>query len=161
MKNNDVYFDGKYKIVSFETATMARLKNFDLHTLHVYNRAEEIAEDEIWDYVYTDRGGMTLHQWFHKFNQRPQENGKWCISAPTQDQLKTWLREKHHIIVEIHVANTNDPMDYLCTVKRMDKNGNWSTKYKTKEELGYKGTKEKLSYEDTLEEGLFKALALI
>ena len=52
-------------------------------------------------------------------------------------------------------------MDYLCTVKKMDKNGNWSTKFKTKEELGYKGTKEKLSYEDTLEEGLFKALTLI
>jgi len=161
MEANDIYFEGKYKVISHETALIARIKNFNLPTLHVYNEEGEIAEDEIWDYVYLGEGGMKLDEWFCKFNQKPQENGKWFISAPTQDQLKTWLREKHDIIVEIHVANTNDPMDYLCTVKKLDKNGHWYTKYRTKEEIGYSGTKEKLSYEDTLEEGLFKALSFL
>ena len=158
MKNVDIYFYTRYRVVSFETAAMARMKKFNWSTLHSYNLAKEIADDDdVW--FCGCEGGMRLDEWFHKFNERPVD--EWEISAPTQDQLKTWLREKHDIIVEIHVANTNDPMDYLCTVKRMDKNGNWSTKFKTKEELGYKGTKEKLSYEDTLEEGLFKALTLI
>lgn len=158
MKNDDIYFYGKDKVVSYETAVMAKLKNFDFPTLHVYNEKGELADDDdIW--FYGCEGGMRLDEWFWKFNQKPQENTKWFISAPTQNQLKTWLREKHHIIVEIHVANTNDPMDYLCTVKKLDKNGHWHTKFKTKED--FKGTVEGLSYEDTLEEGLFKGLGLI
>ena len=156
MKTDNIYFEGKYKVVSYDTAVMARLKDFNLATIHAYNDNEQISDDDdIW--FYSCEGGMRLDDWFHKFNQKPV--GNWFISAPTQNQIKTWLREKHNIIVEIHVSSTNDPMDYLCTVKRMDKNGHWYTKFKTKE--NFKGTIEKLSYEDTLEEGLFKALSFL
>lgn len=67
--------------VSFETAKLLKEKGFDEYCGY-YN-----SDGEYWEYrVYNHRG-------------------EYYISAPTLQMAMKWLREKHHLHIEIRITN--------------------------------------------------------
>lgn len=139
------------ELITFETAKLAKEKGFNLKTHDYFSKDKYRREfnhnvgfdDDYWgdNYVYD---WNTNGEPFKPFNKE-------CYSAPTQSLLQKWLREVHGIIVEITwqmcstdyeyaIIDMNNPPKYEDDVERI---------------IGFK------AYEETLEEGLYKALKLI
>ena len=84
----------KEKLISFETAKLAKEKGFDIETKGFYNNG-----------IFVNTGSE-IGQYHSFHNGRPKINDDKICSAPTQSLLQKWLRE----ICKINVYCT--PSDF-------------------------------------------------
>lgn len=136
------------KLVTFETAKLAKGKGFDVYCY------------EYW----IDKDTQTDEHYKPKLVKELKDK---CISAPTQSVLQTWLREEHNIDVEmsswgevdLFVQNSPLVKNYVCKVS------NWNVRWSVHDGTGivmperyhFDGN----GYENIFELGLLKALTLI
>lgn len=76
--------------VSVETAKLLKEKGFDEEVKTFYNYDSEF---KIYDFEEDDR-------W-----DTPNDWGEYYLSAPTLQMTRKWLREKHHLHIEIRITN--------------------------------------------------------
>jgi hypothetical protein len=131
------------QLISFETAKLAKEKEFDLKVIFYYD-SKGLCKDN----VETDYGSDFIYQF--------QNINGWAIdeqelySAPTQSLLQKWLREKHKIIVSINIMS--DLSYYSLSVDINENKLNLRNQSKNR---GFD------TYELALEDGLQEALKLI
>ena len=145
------------RLVEYKTAKLAKEKNFE----------EKVHEwfDEIGD---SKKAGCTsddepiykedLSRQINKFAKSLNKND---IARPTQDQLRTWLRDKHQIYVEVNTDCTTEPK--FCFEINVFK-GN--PRNLSERDWGWYFHKYDpwylyYSYEDALENALLEGLSLI
>ena len=128
----------KEKLITFETAELAKEKGFDelIKTLYI-----------------TDRGNTRLA----KANNSGRTNSNYIeredykvYSAPTQSLLQKWLREVHEIHININTFYFEDLEKYGYEVEDIIHKDGWVVMSNTA------GT-----YEEALEKGLQEGLKLI
>ena len=76
--------------VSVETAKLLKKKGFDEEVKSYYSYDSEF---KIYDFQEDDR-------W-----DTPNDWGEYYLSAPTLQMVRKWLREKHHLHIEIRITN--------------------------------------------------------
>lgn len=162
----------KKDLILFETAKLAKEKGFDEPVLYKYSDKgvlyisytteqyygiETLKEFIDEGYGFTKNSELPWNDIYRSENKydiyrSEYENEKVniVVTAPTQSELKKWLRENHNIHVEVWYDNTQkDGFPYLCEIydqndESVDPDGwyydNW---------------------EEALEEGLLKGLKLI
>jgi hypothetical protein len=123
--------------VSFETAVLAKEKGFDAKTAHVFI------------------------EWGDKYKAkliRQESQRKKYLPAPTQSLLQCWLREVHNIDVQPYLIRTQlNGEDMLQSINQKE----YSFQLFVKGVSQFVKTKENLSFEQALEEGLKEGLNLI
>ncbi len=128
------------QLILFDTAKLAKEKNFDIPCTKVYNTI-----GELWNSHYKDMK-----------NSDPDSGA--CCTAPTQSLLQKWLRIKHDIHVEPTLNFTSDkfPMHFNCGVM---------TGISSVEAFKWAGIESSYTfykkYEEALEAGLIEGLKLI
>lgn len=76
--------------VSVETAKLLKKKGFDEEVKSYYSYDSEF---KIYDFQEDDR-------W-----DTPNDWGEYYLSAPTLQMVRKWLREKHHLHIEVRITN--------------------------------------------------------
>jgi hypothetical protein len=90
------------KIVDLETASLAKLKGFNVPILNCYNPNNEIIDpNTLWNYGC--EGGMRLEEWYVDYNNTDIPSV--IVSAPTHSELQDWLRETHGLNVYAYQPN--------------------------------------------------------
>lgn len=82
----------KDKLISFETAKLAKEKGFNIYQ----------------DYQYVDNENTDFKSSFYRHNDYQCTLIKKLYFAPTQSLLQRWLREVHNIIVEVQFYSYNN-----------------------------------------------------
>lgn len=132
------------KLISLKTAKAARASNFDLYV----NARYEISRS-------CTQGRLAYEDIEKNWNGEFADDEQW-YSAPSQDTLKRWLREKHHLEVNAYCNASG----WLWEInKAYPSNGGTSIAWS--EESGPNAGGEWETYEEALEDGLLKALKLI
>jgi hypothetical protein len=137
-------------IVEFETAKLAKIKGFDYYTARCYNDNQELSDEE--------GPGMN----FNRFPTDPKSHMN-MYSAPKQEEIQRWLRDKHQIFVIVDVDCTCEPK-FAVDINQFfgnprdlaEKEWRWNM-HCAKESGQYLYR----TYEDALEEALIEALGLI
>jgi hypothetical protein len=136
------------QIVNFDTAKLAKEKKFDSICYDTYDlRNKKLSDkynidlDEIYDEIDLKR----------EFECRFDDIFEGYCLAPTQSLLQKWLRDKHHLNLEVFSFTGHiDAFEKICT---------WQTS------LAWNKNDDILSdektYEEALEIGLQEALKLI
>jgi len=131
------------ELVTFEIAKLAKEKGFNLKTEKFYIKNGEIHNYESYDYYKNKR--IDFKDYFDDWNKnnRGDEPDK-RFSAPTQCLLQKWLREKHntHIDIWYNVLTEKYRIEFISGSEPLE-------------------DRELKTYEEALEEGLYKALKLI
>lgn len=149
------------KIVTLETAKLAREKEFDIHSDYRYVENEAKSQhkkdlinwkdyrvEECIDYN-KDYAYKSVERLKETYNEIFKNNDKgYYLSAPTQNLLQKWLREKHNILVYCLPTNEGNSWYYQISI--------FPDECITQFDL-----ENKYSYEQALEEGLYEALKLI
>ena len=78
--------------VSVETARLLKEKGFDEEVKSYYSYDSEF---KIYDFQEDDR-------W-----DTPNDWGEYYLSAPTLQMVRKWLKEKHHLHIEIRITNNS------------------------------------------------------
>ena len=133
----------KDKLISFETAKLAKEKGFNFTTNEVYNIKRNI---KLGLAMPCD----SIASWQERVNLKLVY--KPPVSVPTQSLLQKWLREKHnlHVWVTYHYPKNQTGYTRLFNVKYV-----YVLMFKSNNKRRYN------SYEDALETGLQEALKLI
>lgn len=140
------------KLISFETAKLAKEKRFFIHTKYYYDSDNPLSSSiNLKKRNYTIEGfegmpysdidtesGLLTYQ-IHTIN-----------NAPTQPLLQKWLRDIHKIHIVIHRSFSMDNSYHYCIIV----DGNYDM------ELLQECIPDR-SYEEALEDALFNALKLI
>lgn len=130
-------------IVTKETAILAKERGFKNRVASYYDESGQFfkrnknPECDLWDYNTSFKG--------------------WC-SAPTQDQLCTWLREEHFIWVEITLFG--DGIGTCCCIKKADPEDKEDDGSRIVRMIKVVDTNiyERFNYEQTLGKGIQEAL---
>ena len=128
-------------IVKFKTAQLAKEKGFNLPCYTCYNNKEKLEPTYELNCIGCE-GGIDFDEFFRDYNNTPSLEAylkSELISAPTQSELQTWLRDKFNLKVLV----------------------DWGYGYEYKIVNFFKADGTYNSYEEALEEGLFEALKLI
>lgn len=145
------------KLVEYKTAKLSKEKNF-----------EEKVHDWFDETGVSQKAGCTSHDepifkedLTRQINLFAKKLNKSDVARPTQVQLKTWLREKHQIFIEIQTDCTAEPK--FCFEINVFK-GN--PRNLAEKEWGWYFHKHEpwylyYSYEDALEDALLEGLSLI
>lgn len=145
----------KEQLISFETAKLAKDKNFSGNMGWNEYYYDEKHDNELihgsdksypTDLNFNNMGEETLEQ---------KEFSKWektLIKAPTQSLLQKWLREKH----DIYISSYIDPFagDFWYTIVLFKKG-------KDKATINEDSKTNFNDYEEALEKALYEALKLI
>lgn len=89
----------KEKLITFETAKLAKEKGFKISCYHAYNvdnKLEECTTSELTGKVVKYSADLIKTLDFHSKDNE-------CYLAPTQSLLQKWLREEHTLHIEIYV----------------------------------------------------------
>lgn len=151
------------KLISFETAMVAKEKGFDCKVKNFYNDERELCEsDNRFLDNYNDNSVANRRL---RFDEDDEENYV-VYSAPTQSLLQKWLREKYDIHIGV-TAFTNEArgvgtLKYQKHISTKDNNyggdlENSCDRLKTNNPFLYLYD----SYEEALEIGLNEGLKLI
>ena len=120
------------KLISFDTAILAKEKGFNIPVLYFYDESEKGI------YAYSNNCD---------YNDDSVWYDKDYLSAPTQSLLQQWLREIKSIDIEIYLINSaNYGKMYGCLINYDSKTTRLDDKHK---------------YTDILENSLQEALKLI
>ena len=164
------------KLISFETAKLAKEKDFNILQHSYYFEDGEFKENSLkgTNGYYGEEYEFDLSEFNENWNDKwlTKKTGDRCFgcskqkgyletfSAPTQSLLQRWLREVHNIYVESYHDLTSDgtKIQFYTSwgfLQQKDKNGNqnvngWYDEYNDWE-----------TYEEALEVGLQEALKLI
>lgn len=130
----------KEELITFETAKLAKEKGFP----------QEPNKLKIPYYNYKGEFKGDVKDWLRKYLRKEDTSDVESVSAPTQSLLQRWLREKHNIIITIEHW-TNQPVN----------NQIWENCYDYNFQQLHHGTTPHKTYEQALEEGLYKALKFI
>ena len=131
----------KEKLISFETAILAKEKGFDEFCRKGFNENGE--SSGFSGYVYMKKYNKNSAVHFIDTNTEEFTYPKIVCTQPTQSLLQKWLREVHNIHIEI---NRTYEKGYYLYEYFINKN---------KQLFGFK------SYEEALEIGLQEALKLL
>ena len=163
-------------LISFETAKLAKEKDFNILQHSYYFEDGEFKENSLkgTNGYYGEEYEFNLSEFNENWNDKwlTKKTGDRCFgcskqkgyletfSAPTQSLLQRWLREVHNIYVESYHDLTSDgtKIQFYTSwgfLQQKDKNGNqnvngWYDEYNDWE-----------TYEEALEIGLQEALKLI
>ncbi len=139
----------KDKIVSFETAKLAKKKGFDL----IQTYCNEYS-------LYTKEGEHTYYANYGFMHSGISEG---YISAPTQSFLQKWLRKYHKIQINIDCILTGDDDEIINEGYIVVVYNNWRQKVEFELSLLQSDVQTVIhkKYEKALEEGLTKALKMI
>ena len=166
----------KEQLISFETAKLAKEKDFNILQHSYYFEDGEFKENSLkgTNGYYGEEYEFNLSEFNENWNDKwlTKKTGDRCFgcskqkgyletfSAPTQSLLQRWLREVHNIYVESYHDLTSDgtKIQFYTSwgfLQQKDKNGNrnvngWYDEYNDWE-----------TYEEALEIGLQEALKLI
>lgn len=122
------------KLVTKDTAILAKLKGFNLITEHFYHKNGKIGNYEKWNKGY----------------------GETC-SCPTQADLQEWLRDVHKLHINIEPSKSmKDTVIWFADVRTLK---SYDVMYKTFNQITDLSIGD--SYEEALEIGLKKALKTI
>lgn len=128
----------KEKLISFETAELAKEKGFDIPTLYGCNHKGELQEYITYESYSPGEPEVRINDFIRK----------WEYQLPTQSLLQKWIREVHDVSIKIDDYYTNGGLrfDYnVCELGSQEDNP-----------VGIFET-----YEEALEIGLQEALKLI
>lgn len=130
------------QLVTFETATLAKDKGFNGPTTHYYVRKYGVHFEDhktpLKCYIGEDEDSNLLQLRVFKDGQ-PH-----LVAAVPQSVLQTWLRDVHNIDIVITPKHKDLGKFYGCVISTEDWILNLGSNFK--------------SYEEALEEGLFKSL---
>lgn len=131
----------KEQLISFETAKLAKEKGFDEIVTHLYT----VSDKRLVDMPHMNSQSIKGY------------------SAPTQSLLQKWLRDEHHLWVEITLWG--DGVGTQCLIKKADpsEKENDGSRVVIMEKMIDLGiyTSLTFNYEQTLEAGLQEALKLL
>lgn len=136
----------KERIISFETAKLAKEKGFKIPCYRHYNKEGKLIEHSLENGSSTDvEFEVELEDLNENFNYYPER-----FNAPTQSLLQKWLREEHDVYLNI------TPMAFRGVI----------THYKAEVAVPSMVWDEAIkvpdgNYEEVLEVGLREALGLI
>jgi len=164
------------QIISFETAKLAKEKDFNILQHSYYFEDGEFKENSLkgTNGYYGEEYEFNLSEFNENWNDKwlTKKTGDRCFgcskqqdyletfSAPTQSLLQKWLREVHNIYVESYHDLTSDgtKIQFYTSwgfLQQKDKNGNQNVNGWYDEYDNWK------TYEEALEKGLQEALKLI
>lgn len=166
----------KEQLISFETAKLAKEKDFNILQHSYYFEDGEFKENSLkgTNGYYGEEYEFNLSEFNENWNDKwlTKKTGDRCFgcskqkgyletfSAPTQSLLQRWLREVHNIYVESNHDLTSDgtKIQFYTSwgfLQQKDKNGNRNVNGWYDEYNDWK------TYEEALEIGLQEALKLI
>ena len=166
----------KEQLISFETAKLAKEKDFNILQHSYYFEDGEFKENSLkgTNGYYGEEYEFDLSEFNENWNDKwlTKKTGDRCFgcskqkgyletfSAPTQSLLQRWLREVHNIYVESYHDLTSDgtKIQFYTSwgfLQQKDKNGNRNVNGWYDEYNDWK------TYEEALEIGLQEALKLI
>ena len=166
----------KEQLISFETAKLAKEKDFNILQHSYYFEDGEFKENSLkgTNGYYGEEYEFNLSEFNENWNDKwlTKKTGDRCFgcskqkgyletfSAPTQSLLQRWLREVHNIYVESYHDLTSDgtKIQFYTSwgfLQQKDKNGNQNVNGWYDEYNDWK------TYEEALEIGLQEALKLI
>ena len=169
-------FKMKEQLISFETAKLAKEKDFNILQHSYYFEDGEFKENSLkgTNGYYGEEYEFDLSEFNENWNDKwlTKKTGDRCFgcskqkgyletfSAPTQSLLQRWLREVHNIYVESYHDLTSDgtKIQFYTSwgfLQQKDKNGNRNVNGWYDEYNDWK------TYEEALEIGLQEALKLI
>ena len=180
----------KEQLISFETAKLAKEKDFNILQHSYYFEDGEFKENSLkgTNGYYGEEYEFNLSEFNENWNDKwlTKKTGDRCFgcskqkgyletfSAPTQSLLQKWLREKHQIIVDVSLdffnSYTKESIKYSPTFYTYSNNKKrfWIyTDYINSDECTKKMQEEMpifqnySTYEEALEIALFEALKLI
>jgi len=159
------------QIISFETAKLAKEKDFNILQHSYYFEDGEFKENSLkgTNGYYGEEYEFNLSEFNENWNDKwlTKKTGDRCFgcskqkgyletfSAPTQSLLQRWLREVHNIFITIEVDCTLEPKFCYC-ISSYKEFGEWKNEIETRHYSDLERT-----YELALEEALKKALSLI
>lgn len=150
------------ELVTFETAKLARLKNFNLKVSSYYelSRSHQFIPKLHKPYKidYTCLGDGILHNMIDR-NHAFADDAQW-YSAPTQTVLRTWLRENHNVDITVITNWIKGNRIYYVGISYVNDNNEVDIWF-SKDDTVYKSKIEYKKYEDALEVGLQKSLEII
>lgn len=130
----------KDKLISFETATLAKKRGFDWKCNNYHDKRDGYYLDNVVDKNYNETIG--------------------CISIPTQTLLQKWLREEHKIVVSPDIFNTEEFKLYwavgIIFIENLEEE-NFTEESRPNFQLPDMFN----TYEKALEKGILEALKLI
>ena len=165
----------KEQLISFETAKLAKEKDFNILQHSYYFEDGEFKENSLkgTNGYYGEEYEFNLSEFNENWNDKwlTKKTGDRCFgcskqkgyletfSAPTQSLLQRWLREVHNIYVESYHDLTSDgtKIQFYTSwgfLQQKDKNGNQNVNGWYDEYNDWK------TYEEALEFGLQEALKL-
>ena len=166
----------KEQLITFETAKLAKEKDFNILQHSYYFEDGEFKENSLkgTNGYYGEEYEFNLSEFNENWNDKwlTKKTGDRCFgcskqkgyletfSAPTQSLLQRWLREVHNIYVESYHDLTSDgtKIQFYTSwgfLQQKDKNGNRNVNGWYDEYNDWK------TYEEALEIGLQEALKLI
>jgi len=138
------------QLISFETAKLAKEKEFNINTKKFYYiNAKWYKDGEIGEGFSDDYWGDNTDLNWNGLDRLPIKPFSECVSAPTQSLLQKWLREVHHIdvfIVANFIGEEKHRYSYYIIINEVD--------------IDADGAEAEI-YEEALEAGLQEALKLI
>lgn len=137
----------KEQLITFETAKLAKEKNFFIETKYYCQKSSIIGDNTILGPL-NDPNGWS-EDWNNFSNDVPY------YSMPTQPLLQKWLREEHGIFVYVSPKTTQYIVRWCYNLLHTGKHVLVVDKYGV-----YPNTKDK-TYEEALEQGLVEGLKLI
>lgn len=142
------------KLISYQTAKLAKEKGFDWETLHYHSTYNGVYDEEDAKKGYTGSGIPTTNWNKDKKN----DSDVYLFSAPTQSYLQKWLRDNFNIHVTPNETFTHSyitNIGYYANVYKPNPENEYGFDilYSAQTFCGY--------HEEALEEGLFNALLLI
>jgi hypothetical protein len=137
-------------IIQYKTAILAKEKGFDLPT-QLYYESCRGGDPNIYGKPYKNNLEGNLYYILGRKNYNNIDfDDIQCWSAPTQTELQKWLREVHKLHPNCDYRMSNRQYKWGGSINSLDHN----------RDLDYFG-KPNNTYEEGLEEGLYKALKLI
>jgi len=132
------------KLISFETAKLAKEKGFEYKTIHCYDTSNPP----------NNNGAVSINPEGKNWNDDEKDEDGELFSAPPQSLLQKWLREEKGISVDVFTSlKEKRKFEFGCDMMAyFNINDEWQT---------YNLNKFFVTYEEALESGLKKALILI
>lgn len=146
--------------VEYATAMLSKEKGFDIPPESYCSTRKNSSGKNILtesEGYQTDR--IEISNWNNGLGSYPTEPSEVKCSAPTQDLLQKFLREKHLVDITVITNWINGKRVYYCGISYVNKEKNqidiWFSKDDKANKVNYK------TYEEAREVGLFKGVTII